>query len=1033
MSTPVELPAHTHSNYPPDLSLVARQAFTRLLQREHPGVSLEPDNTWLVFFEFKSTGIPPFTQFPAENKPETATPGVRHFLRSQILRDSLFDYFLGQDSFGTDTHFGLFRAAQSVADGDRVSELGHIQIVRLYEQFKVSLEQSYRQALADYWNVMEPGGQSRRQLFIAERKKALRLESRLGVERNLLTTTQHAMLEQALDHSQGNAAVQKHSVFHLALQEGQASPLVLCAAFVLVHSVSTELPSLKDMDLGEVLLHTANRGPEGFDSLAAMTRSLNLRIADPAHKHILLRNLADEHREKLLAADIRPHHWALTAFSGNILQTQFDLQVQRQQADFSHLLRQARASAVQAKTFHTALPEVLQRYAQFDNAFVLDRNDRLLVNSMTPGWWSASAEEDQQAWVGAAQNYGDAIIKLHLLSQSTTTEPAAVATRNSSWLKHAKRLMAAQMQMGLARASTEQLPATAQAWIKAVIDNPTASHRAMVDKQAIRLEFATLNRQPLPDVMRIGPALPGPDDPLLICTLNAPDNKVFRWFANPTAMREQFIDNALFTRYLLTQLPDEARPVTWHDVQYPLWLKHHHAPDAFSYLPQPRALPPFTFGALAFIEQVQDFMQASHDLKLALFDPPQVSASARIGSFLATAVVNIVPFFLPPPLLISLALGAALLKAWDGFHHVAEHDYQGAAREFLDAVGYLAAAAVGTYLLRRAPFTALENIRPAPPLVRRLGSDGQERIGYLLSPSSAPRLAELDTVLPYDANKFRAIKVDGQPYFVKPYANLFGHRQLYRQDLGDPSLLVSDGDYAVQGSAGTWRKIVYNSSRTRHWGYKAASRELAELTATWPTSVEQVTATEKSAYETDYLAMAKTSNTEYLPEVLDYCEGGSAAINSLLRSGQNTLQSRLFLAEFYRLHEYRSMAFRAVNVSLNGLQRLKSGVGLVFVDHGIQSASISRWGAQQWSRERFVTEHASAYTRAVFVIFDTTLPKKNLFTRFLGDHVAIAPSVPMQLMSVREVGTNVYLYVSRAMHLPRRMYDFYSGVEELVL
>ena len=1033
MSTQADLPAHFDSSYPPDFSTVARQVFARLLRRDHPGVSVDLDNTWLVFFEFKSTGIPPFTKFPAEDKPETVTPGVRHFLRSRNLRDSLFDYFLGQTSFGTDTHFGLFRSAQSVADSDRVSALGHAQIMKLYASFKDSLEQGYRQALADYWNVMESGGQSRRQLFIIERKKALRLESRLGVERSLLTTTQHAMLEHVLDHDRSKGAPQRHSVFHLALQEGQAMSLILSGTFVLVHSATAELPSLKDKNLGEVLLHTANRGSESFDSLAAMSKSLSLRIADPLHKHILLRNIADEHREKLVAVGTRKHHWTLSAVSGNILEAQFDLQAQRQQADFSHLLRQARASSMPKATFLKTLPEVLLRYAQFDNAFVLDRNDRQLVNSITPPWWAASAHEHQQVWVRAAQNYGDAIIKLHLLSQSTASEPAAVATRNISWLNHAKRLMAAQMEMGLARAPAEQLPAKAQAWIKAVIDQPAASHRAMVDELAIQLEFVALDKQPLPDVMRIGPVLSGPDDPLLICTLNAPDNQVFRWFANQAQMREQFIDNPFFTRYLLTQLPDEARDVPWHNVQYPLWLKHQHAPDAFSHLPQPKALPPFTFGALAFVEQAQDFMQASHNLKLALFEPPQTSASASIGSFVATAVVNIVPFFLPPPLLISLALGASLLKVWEGFRHVSEHDYKGAAHEFLGAVGYLAAAAVGAYLLRRTPFAALESTRTAPPLVRRLGSDGRERIGYLLSHSSAPRLAELDNVLPYSADKFRSIEVDGEPYFVKPYSNLFGHRQLYRQDLGNPALLVSDGDYAVQGSAGTWRKIVYNSSRTRHWGYKAASRELADLTASWPTSAEQVGAAEKSAYETDYLAMAQTANTEYLPEVLDYCEGGSAEVNSALRSGQSTPQTRLFLEEFYRLHEYRSMAFRATHVSLNGLQRLKSGVGLVFVDPGIQSASISRWGAQQWSVDKFVTQHASPYTKAVFVIFDTTVPKKNLFTSFLGDHVAIAPSVPLQLMSVREVDTNVYLYVSRAMHVPRRMYDFYSGVEELVL
>lgn len=1028
------MPAQADSTYPPDLSTAALQVFERLLQRERPGVSLDPDNTWLVFYTLKSTEIPPFTQFPGEEPEHPATPGVRYFLNSLTLRDSLFGYFLGRLELGPGTHFDLFRSAESVADADLAIDLEHLQLRALYHTFKSALEQDYQQRLADYWNVTE-NGVSRRNLFIAERKKALRLEARLAVERNQLTVTQHNMLDSALDHGvdADKPTAQKHGVFHLALQQEQELPLELCGAFVLAHTASHAVPELNDRSLGEVLLHTASGGPEGFNSLAAMANALAFRFADPAHKTRLLHNISNEQRDRLLTISTRPHQWRLSVENGNVMEAQFDRQVKRQQADFVHLLAKARLAGMPEATFVTRLLAVLQQDAQFDNAFVLDRNDQREMHSVTPDWWPTTPPEHQQGWVRAAHEYGNAISQLHRLSDLTPATPATIKAHNRDWLDQSNRLILAQLRMGLARAQAEHLPANAQAWITAVLDSPAAGQRAKVAGQDIAVDFFALDKRQLPGVLRIGPTPASPADPLLICTLNAPDGHVFRWFPSVAKMREQLVDNPTFARYLLCQLPDEACPVSWHDLQYSLWLKHYHAPSAFSYLPQPKPLPAFTWGTLTFVEQRQSFLHASHDLKIALADAPRTSPKASIGSFLETVVLNVAPFFLPAPILIPLALGAGLLKAWEGFRHVAEHDYKGAAHEFISAVGYVAVAAVSAVVLKRIPFATLDSLRSGPPLIRRIGANGLEHIGYLMSPSSALRLAELDAVLPYNEKNFQSIEVSGQQYFVKTYSNLFGHRELYRRVSYDSAILLSEGDFAVQGSNGGWRKLLYTAASTRSWVFREAERELTELTTNWPTSAAQISASEQHAFAQDYLAMAQTSNAEELPEVSEYCEGGSARVNNALRSGQHNAATRRFLDEFYRLHEYRTMAFRATHVSVPGLERLLSSIGQVFVESGVQSASVSRWGAQEWSRDTFVAQYAAINDRPVFVIFDTTIPKKNLFTGFLGDHVAIAPTTPLQLMATRTLGETLYLYFSRPRHVPAKLYELYSGKEELAV
>lgn len=1032
MSTQTASPAASNAAYPPDLRTVAEQEFQRLLKRDNPRASLDLNHAWLTSYTLKSLNIPPFTQLPQESHP-IIERSSRQFLHSEPARSTLLDHFLGLSSFDPHAHAGFYHAPNTVAENQEIPYLECQHILDLYKHFNIALEPAYRQQLADYWTYPHKGS-SRRELFIKERRKALLLESAAAVEQDLLTTSQHAMLEEVLTEPRKENSIQKHGVFHLALIDGQGSAQILPDAFVMTHTHSPQPPALGDSSFGEVLLRTEHQGLEGFKNTAAMIHSLNMRLNDATQKQVLLQNLSSDAREKILKIPATAPTWRLSVLSGDVLQTMFNQQLARQQADFSHLLRQARTLKTSADEFARTLPLKLAKAAHLDNALMLDRNDQRLIASSMPQWWSKIDDDHQQQWVEAAQEYGKSIIQLHHLCKDIPDGPSAEAAHPALWFDSVKRLATAQLRMDQAQSRADRLPDAARAWMKAVIDSPRTEIREKVDGKTIHLDFMMLEQHTLPDVMRIAPQDSAADQPLLLCTLNAPDGRVFRWYPDEETMREQFLEHPDFTRYLLRQLPEESRPVACSAEQYEQWLKHFRAGDTYKHLSKPDSLPSFIFGEPDYVDEGEDYLSTHHTLKqtrsTAMRFRPEVIK--KHGSLFGSIALNVAMLFIPSPVLITMAVGIGLFKLWGAFQHLREGDYHGAAFELLCATGYLAAAALGRWAINRQPFTELETLRPASPLVRQTDAEGEEQIGYLKSSADSSQRIELN-VVPYDPGQFHAIQIGDQQYFIKCQPWLFGHCQLYRVDANDPDQLIAEADYAVESTPGAWSKVASLRTRMSNWLLKRADLELGGLTRNWPSSVEQVSPTAKSAFEQDYLRLAEASNVDDLPEIADYCEGGSQPINTLLRAGMRTPLTVRFLNEFYRLHEYQGAAFRAAMVSPAGLRRLTSEIGEVFVDNGVQSASITRWNTEQWSRDEFIRQTGSAENTTVYVIFDTSVAKKNLFTSFLGDHVAIAPSTPLQLVASRLVGKRFYVYFKRPQLNPQKMFDLYSGNTELML
>jgi hypothetical protein len=607
-------------------------------------------------------------------------------------------------------------------------------------------------------------------------------------------------------------------------------------------------------------------------------------------------------------------------------------------------------------------------------------------------------------------------------------------------------LALAQMRLGLRAARREGLASIGLSWIAAVLDAPQAATRRTVKSASaaepapIQVQFLKINETPLSNLMLIAPATAGERTAVVICTLNAPDGVVFRWFSNKEAFRREFLNNRQFTEYLLLQLPVAKRPNALSSIEVDRGLRQNRFPAMFRHLPQIVPLPALMWELETYAEPSPDFLAENYRIKLehVISDAKVYWRQARAQANLEHSALNhlaisIALLFLPTPVMIPLALGIGLYSAWEGFREIDDHDYQGATREFLIALGYLIPAGIDMWSLSQDLPSLVATSRPAPPLVRRIGPDGQVHIGFLLSPAASPHWGQVQRYKTLDTTQFSRIEIDSDVLFINKRFNLFGHTRLYRQNPANLNLLMHSGEYGLRGKNGLWLKAAYNVRGTSEQIFRQARRELASLTHGWPTSLSNVSLAEKARFETDFTALASTANTDLMPEVLSYCEAGSEDINRLLRASVNNAVTRQFLRQFYQLNDYQGVAFRVTHVSTAGLQRLKSTLGLSFCDGGVQSASVSRFNAAQWSQSPFISQHATPDNHLVFLLFDATIPKKNLFSHLLGDHVGVAPGTPMQLIATQETGGKSFLYFTSPQELGDELFDVYSGERQLLV
>ncbi|MEQ7920573.1 DUF6543 domain-containing protein [Xanthomonas sp. WHRI 1810A] len=624
--------------------------------------------------------------------------------------------------------------------------------------------------------------------------------------------------------------------------------------------------------------------------------------------------------------------------------------------------------------------------------------------------------EDKKAW----DNFLDHHLK--------TSEYAAQLKRLQSEIVHA------QLRMGLLEVKQQRFSAKGLQWIQAVLDGPDPATRKTVDSKHIAVHCLEINKQKLPNVFVLAPEDDFAKGPMVLCTLAAPDNIVFRWYDSLFQLDFGFVENKHFQPYLAMQLAASRRAQAWGMLEYNALLRYWRMPKIVEYLPTPLPIADFIFHPVTYCVQEANLFDGCWEIRSAqLIDDIKARlAAARAAKDRSDAfdfVASIALWFLPPPITIPLALGASLCKAWDGFQKIDEGDLAGAARELQSALGYLAVAGIGALATSaEAGAAAVAPVRRAH-LVRRLGRDGEQQIGYLMSPATAPYWPEPSAVAQWDADRFKAVQVDGETSagYVERRLNMFGRSRLYRRAPSDENLLIHEDDYVVRGKDNLWKVVSTCLVKLGPAFKRRASAELTQLILGWPTSVALLTGAERSIMQSQYLALAKASNAELFGEVLSYVEGGSAEVNAWLRAGASNLKTRRLLNEFFQLRDWSGVAFRATHVSNVCWPMLQRDLGTVFVDRGLQSASMSRMNAQQWSQETFVSQHASATNKPVFFVFGPSIQKKNLFCEFLGDHVCVPPDTPLQLQAFKVQNDKLFVYFDAPSHAAGEIFDVYTG------
>jgi hypothetical protein len=607
----------------------------------------------------------------------------------------------------------------------------------------------------------------------------------------------------------------------------------------------------------------------------------------------------------------------------------------------------------------------------------------------------------------------------------------------ASQLKHQHReLLLARLGMAYGESQLNGFPENRLRWIKAVLDGPDSQQRPQVDATRIEVRLLHINGIRIPDIMLIAPVGKFDKGPLALCTLNAPDNVVFRAFDSMFHLKRAFLENDTYKSYVASLMPMADRRLARVVLDFEAWFKHWRFPDALMSQPSPLPLPKVIQKPVEFTAQTHDVFEAYHEVKIRwLKDEAKTRLRPRSGTETQSdtfdLVASIALLLLPPPLMIPLALGLGLYNAWSGFQKVEENDWEGAAQEFMDAAGYLLTAAIGragAAAVLKGPQLALIK---RPHLVRRTGRHGQVQIGYLLSPAGAPYFAESGMITRLDPDKFTEITLGSETGYVGRRFNLFGRSRLYRPFPRDPALLIHDDEYVVRSSTGVWQKVSQPIVRLNPQADRQARHDLSLLLNGWPTPTEGIAIAEPSLDEPRFMALAERAKAELYPELLEYIEGGSAEINRLLRSGARTPRVQTFLNQFYRLRSWKGDAFRAAHVTGEGLQQFRRELGAVFVDAGVQSASISRGNAVRWSLDRFVSDQAASNTHPVFLIFAPSVPKKNMFSDFLADHVAIPPGTRLQLRAFQEVNGQAFAYFTAPDKIVYETFDLFTGEREL--
>lgn len=302
-----------------------------------------------------------------------------------------------------------------------------------------------------------------------------------------------------------------------------------------------------------------------------------------------------------------------------------------------------------------------------------------------------------------------------------------------------------------------------------------------------------------------------------------------------------------------------------------------------------------------------------------------------------------------------------------------------------------------------------------------------------LSAESVTNLIPEIGVSPSSSN-MREIAFNGKKYFAAdtPDAGDGEHYLLHVPDRHNPEKFVSSGVIAAPDKAGVWRRrgVVGGGGIKQYFSKKyAAAREHLNFVAEKHKNASiPATEEEKHQFINTMVKLMGESNAEDFDLIENYSHAGSDFVNVPLRAGVRTPELEQFLVEFNQLNPYEGKAYRSAFITAEGAKRIKDSVGKIFHDPGVQSASATIRNSVEWEGwAKGMVKGKGHATQQVVYVFDESVPKMNLSTSLLKDHVAIGPGEFMKVMAVKEQEGKLFVYISSPTKTPNQVFNIFDG------
>jgi len=356
-----------------------------------------------------------------------------------------------------------------------------------------------------------------------------------------------------------------------------------------------------------------------------------------------------------------------------------------------------------------------------------------------------------------------------------------------------------------------------------------------------------------------------------------------------------------------------------------------------------------------------------------------------------------------------------------------------------DRVGGNAAAAISALQLAHE----LLPVGPEAQEVPLIPFNASANDRYQWHPTAQPHEVELTRISNAPATTpstpaptfagMREVEFRGKKYFVadKPDVADGEHYKLRVPDPQDPSKLAYSGIAAKPDEAGVWAKMGVPGGGLKEYfsrKYRQARETLDAVAQQQADMALPVKEHEVEQFTKTLVTLMGESNAGEFEWIETYTHADSDFVNGPLRAGKTTPELEAFLGEFNQLNPYEGKAYRSAFVTDEGAKRLKDGVGKVFQDPGVQSASATVRNSAEWEGwAKGAAKQRTHATQQVVYVFDESVPKKNMSTDFLKDHVAIGAGKVLQVLALKEQGQKLFVYLASPSKIPKHVYNLFDG------